>query len=696
MKIAFGLYNQLTHKSESYQKHLRDITLYNLIVALGACSDSSTETILVEGDDISDIILDASKQNADHLFLVSMGYQSNAHTLALQVIEEAQVNNYPIVGHILEDKSNGYYYFHDQTLYIDLAVWKNIGFPKFGKKTSVSAEIVSLPERSPEDIHDDYTPTYLKPSNTTIKHTGHLNPGACLISDTLAAGYTVGNFSNEVRNQKYHLYPDIADDRLERILNGEQGITIEPVGPYYGQYKYLTETDFTGFQDSVFVFNNEPLEIRRMEVYNTNIKIDTLYAVASGFKPIKILTYADWSAARVVYIDYSQPALDFKKWLVDTWDGKDYITKVNEYKSLVPSFNPVWLSDKDYTPEWDKTVESFGGEEDWLSIWNRYRNLPHEYIKIDLFGDYSDMIQDMKMHTGHNIIWFSNSFFTGPAIRHFKPSVLTEKYQQFVEDVKQVNSSIQLCGCDNAGAEGWIHHNSTIKEFFNEEPWTMDFSQQQVPNFSDDDAQLGNWIVHKSGWPYLPLELPDAPYEDMLREALAVSYWFVPHRESCSLGWKSACLYGEEWDKTDHFSAYPENAGKQAHEIIYKWTEVADRCPITTEYLKNEFPHTLNQRIRFMWLEPQGYILPHQDRTENYLSPINIALNNPYGCMFKMKDKGYVPFSNRGSACLVDIGNIHSVWNNSNTPRIHIISHGTPKISFPQLVAHSFKKMVYD
>ena len=78
-----------------------------------------------------------------------------------------------------------------------------------------------------------------------------------------------------------------------------------------------------------------------------------------------------------------------------------------------------------------------------------------------------------------------------------------------------------------------------------------------------------------------------------------------------------------------------------------------------------------------MLLDPGGYILPHQDRQdhEKRLSVCNISLNNPEGCNFALKDKGRVPFKNEGSAFLMDVSNVHSVWNCSDKPRIHIIIH---------------------
>jgi len=458
MKIAFGLLNQLNHKSVSYQEHIRNITLFVLNTALSQTRDESTETILIEGNDITEIMLRAVNQEADHLFLVAMGYQSHSHTLVYQIIKEAEENNYSFVGHILEDKPNGYFYLHDQALYVNLNTWKKIDCPEFGNWRTVVGEVLAMPNRSIEDIHDDYTPTYLKPTDKTQSFNGRLRPGATFISDILSAGYDVGNFSRQVRDQKYHLYPDIEDTRFERILNGELDITVESVGPTGGQNRYLSETNFDlNVTNLVFVFNNDPVSLPKIS-YDKNTKLDTLYAVAAGFKPIQVLVETNWSSSRIVYIDYSQPALNFKKWLVETWDGKNYLEKINEYKQLNPSFRPNWLPNKDFSPEWDKTIELFGGEESWLNIWNQYKQLPHRYIHTDFFKNYNEMLEDMDLHAGNNFIWFSNSFYTPASLRNFSPSVLKSLYETFLKSLIEHNKSIHLGGSNFNGESAWIHY----------------------------------------------------------------------------------------------------------------------------------------------------------------------------------------------------------------------------------------------
>ena len=40
-------------------------------------------------------------------------------------------------------------------------------------------------------------------------------------------------------------------------------------------------------------------------------------------------------------------------------------------------------------------------------------------------------------------------------------------------------------------------------------------------------------------------------------------------------------------------------------------------------------------RIRFMLIEPGGYILPHHDRDIKRLHEINVAIKQPKNCIFK-------------------------------------------------------------
>lgn len=203
-----------------------------------------------------------------------------------------------------------------------------------------------------------------------------------------------------------------------------------------------------------------------------------------------------------------------------------------------------------------------------------------------------------------------------------------------------------------------------------------------------------NQIVNESKLPWLELDI-DFPHEKMYEEAKAIKDMFVKHRDSDGeggyrhKGWRSLCIHGIDAYKTNHYEQYGFSSNQ---ETPYTWTEVAEKCPVTTKFFKEKFPYKSYYRLRFMLLEPQGFITPHKDTDINKLSPINMALNHPKGCKMKMKGhSGFVPFK-PGSAIMLDVGNEHAYINDSNEDRYHIIVHGVKTKDFEELVVRSYEK----
>tara|TARA_Y100000389_G_scaffold204676_1_gene258790 strand:+ start:3779 stop:4411 length:633 start_codon:yes stop_codon:yes gene_type:complete len=203
-----------------------------------------------------------------------------------------------------------------------------------------------------------------------------------------------------------------------------------------------------------------------------------------------------------------------------------------------------------------------------------------------------------------------------------------------------------------------------------------------------------NWITKESKLPWLVLDI-DVPYKEMHTEAVSLREEFVAHRDQDygggyrHQGWRSLCIHGIDAYKTNHYDQY---GFKNNDEVPYCWTHIAERCPVTVDFFKNKFPYKRYHRLRFMLLEPGGFITPHEDTDQNVLSPVNIALNTPKDCMFKMKGhKGFVPLTD-GKAVLLDVGNTHAVYNKSDEDRYHIIVHGVKTKEYEDLVKRSYAK----
>jgi len=186
-----------------------------------------------------------------------------------------------------------------------------------------------------------------------------------------------------------------------------------------------------------------------------------------------------------------------------------------------------------------------------------------------------------------------------------------------------------------------------------------------------------DWIKKTSGLPWLKLNL-EVPVEHISKEADQIYPDAVMHRSDDTFanyshqGWKSLTLYGAGPTVTTHTTG------------IHNWTSIADTCPHTVDFVKKYWDiDNTTGRIRFMWLEPGGFILPHSDRDTSMLFETNVAITHPDKCRFRFLNYGTVPFT-AGTAFLVDISNKHLVVNESDQTRLHFIVHAKLKSNIIQ------------
>jgi hypothetical protein len=200
-----------------------------------------------------------------------------------------------------------------------------------------------------------------------------------------------------------------------------------------------------------------------------------------------------------------------------------------------------------------------------------------------------------------------------------------------------------------------------------------------------------DWILKHSQAPWLEIIGIDAPYAKMYQEAQALRDMFVFHRgeEAGMKGWRSLAVHGISATLTN----VPQTYGLDPEQVKYDWTEIQDQCPVTVKFFKEVFPYNQYQRLRYMLVEPGGYIAPHCDNTTNMPgAAVNISLNNPTNCRLTTVH-GTVPFRNSGSVFLFNNHYRHAVHNNSDTDRFHMIVHGQWRNpEWDRLVVNSYKE----
>lgn len=181
--------------------------------------------------------------------------------------------------------------------------------------------------------------------------------------------------------------------------------------------------------------------------------------------------------------------------------------------------------------------------------------------------------------------------------------------------------------------------------------------------------------ILKSGIPWLELDIP-FNVDVWKQQALEAEPFYQDYRESYATGWSSCCLHGLGIDKI--YTA--DNYGYNEYFAPYAYTDLAYKCPIITDFWKNQFPAERYTRIRFMKLDPAGNINPHTDGEIpdgvdplQSILPINLAVVHPNNCKMVL-DGQQVPWS-EGKVIMINISKEHAVYNNSSKPRIHMIAN---------------------
>ena len=165
----------------------------------------------------------------------------------------------------------------------------------------------------------------------------------------------------------------------------------------------------------------------------------------------------------------------------------------------------------------------------------------------------------------------------------------------------------------------------------------------------------------------LDIQLP----KDSIQEVQTVhsEQFFVPHRGKKHKGWD--------------------------------WTDVCHYAPKTVEFFKKDIPLKNYRRLRYMLLEPEGYILEHSDaplgkpyttpKRESIFSALNICVTQPKSCILEHLSNGVVPFKPL-EIYLFNNDEYHHAYNKSDENRFHIIAHAEYDYDFAELFVKSFEK----
>lgn len=193
------------------------------------------------------------------------------------------IDNYPhqgLIAHLI--------WHPGQSLYLDDQCWF-MNVQDFDS-TDFDRQHVNhpLPIRSDQNLHDDYTPLWVKPNLEQSTQYAVTNFGQGLIAQHLSKNRTLVNWNNSIRELKHFAYNNVLD------LNNFQ------------EYKNIAE-------NQLWIFNNEPVIV---------VKKQKLVSPGSGLS--WMLNIIDPATDEIQIVDISNIQIKFCSELWNTWTGNNY------------------------------------------------------------------------------------------------------------------------------------------------------------------------------------------------------------------------------------------------------------------------------------------------------------------------------------------------------------------------------------
>jgi len=361
----------------------------------------------------------------------------------LKSVDEWNNNKWGCAGHILDRNNNPQ--FHHQCIIINLAEFK---FLKRGDLYEYEA--------STEHLHDDYTPKWIKPKANAHRVNGIDRVDGLFNSflrTSIDQGLMIYNLDYNIRGNKVCIYPedDIEWAENEIFKKYTDMKNVYDIKENYPDKKPLFELKVQEFTN-VYVTNTEmapDVDVNDLQV---------IVCPCSGLHQFKYMEKSLDVLETVIWADFSYYAVKWMKIVINEWNGRDFNTFFEANKHRL-DFNGSYVYGHG---TWEKFLDSFDSEEAWLKIWNRIRNLEHQFEVINIVEE-SDKVVELIPHNKNvllqcsNIFLYESNYFT-------KGLDTTFKAISYLRNVQSISNKVYVNGdinghfydMTNIGRQKWI------------------------------------------------------------------------------------------------------------------------------------------------------------------------------------------------------------------------------------------------
>ena len=393
---------------------------------------------IIYGNSVNEVLDKALEHDVDYCIVQAVGHIVREGSFFKIIEKWMDKKNFFVTGHIMDKETpnsnwaegNGYYGLHKQCILVNLKYYEKFDKPVWGeaKHKIDKPEHLAAANRHVKDIHDDYTPLALMPTEET-KVCKPLVDGWNFINTSLENGLTVYNFHPKVRDAKEFVYPTSSIQDLQTQLSWVNNIV-----------NYAPQC--------VFLWNTETyLDLKYCKIQEP---VRHLYTLAASFKPHIILNTFNFEDDAIVnFYDYSKPALAYKKMMLTQWNGEDYPSFINWARKKYQFNETHGTLTENETDDflWKREISWWGGEDIIKEHWKRYKKLKHTWTHVDISKDCTPITNKIVNEPG-SVIWWSNAFHTVNAHYLHGLKGVTESYNNWIKEIKTNNPDMWILGKD--------------------------------------------------------------------------------------------------------------------------------------------------------------------------------------------------------------------------------------------------------
>jgi hypothetical protein len=422
--IAYGFFNvHGTFTTDVLHEKLRNFTLCRLRFGYSGP--------ILESENINGVLNDALARGYSYCFVQSAGNliremwspDHNKHIDIQTALESfGEKHNFLLAGVIHPAVENA---VHAASVLVNLSEYEKAGKPELALTISDGMQYVNIADDAAQPIPFDG------------------NVIGCQ-TDVRFENIEQANALNICLEGGIEQYPALKE---QQVFNANQVAFLD-----------IVQLHQQNARKGVFVWNLEPYTDVEKRPDQFVAPVGTLYSVAAGFKPNRILeTHGFYPATKMVYFDYSPNALRVKQAMIEEWDGIDFPkfikhlfqkfpypeTYYHLWRDIIPA-NVDW---NDMDKYWEVETARWGGPDVLQAHWEKYSQIEHQFVEASIY-DHQDLILDAMDGKPNSIIWWSNAFFTMYSNWHFNFEERRERYHKWIEKLAQQHPSLFIYGSD--------------------------------------------------------------------------------------------------------------------------------------------------------------------------------------------------------------------------------------------------------